>query len=258
MKCLCKIYSISAGLQPSLPRRKISQKQRRHCALIRCSTGANFMDWSDHQVDEYKQLCAETARVINEGLMKPGPQADKIDVVDIMQDVGDEMGLRVEYSRDRIIVVPRAAGIAHQEAESSLKDTIGEEKGWKLLNGVQLLLPCGTRRIPDISGWRRPVTFDRFASQTTLCPDWVCEILSTKTKKQDLPGGDKYLEYEASQILHYWIVDPLNGQIDVYKLIGNEYAKIQQASIADITECVLEPFKITCDLKQVFEYMLST
>ena len=40
-------------------------------------------------------------------------------------------------------------------------------------------------------------------------PDLAIEILSKKTKQNDLPGGSKFKLYEQHKLKEYWIVDPL-------------------------------------------------
>ena len=40
-------------------------------------------------------------------------------------------------------------------------------------------------------------------------PDLAIEILSKKTKQNDLPGGSKFKLYEKHKLKEYWIVDPL-------------------------------------------------
>ena len=40
-------------------------------------------------------------------------------------------------------------------------------------------------------------------------PDLAIEILSKKTKQNDLPGGSKFKLYEQHKLKEYWIVNPL-------------------------------------------------
>jgi Uma2 family endonuclease len=109
---------------------------------------------------------------------------------------------------------------------------------------------------PDICGWRKPISIDHLASQVIQRPDWVCEILSAKTKKQDQPKGDNFLEYAESGIPHYWTVDPLTGQITVFELVVDEYSLIQKASVNEVRNSVLSPFVTEFDATQLFAYML--
>ncbi|DBA68940.1 TPA: hypothetical protein ACH3X2_013255 [Trebouxia sp. C0005] len=103
-------------------------------------------------------------------------------------------------------------------------------------------------------GWKKPVKLDNQASLISHRPDWVCEILSRETKQQDSPGGDKFIDYETSCIPFYWIVDSLKGDISVYELIVDEYAKTQQVSLENDNRSVLPPFNGEFDVKQIFKY----
>jgi len=233
--------------------RRVKPKPKRQ--VVDVSAADSFGNYESE--DAYRELCAETVKVIGEDLMKSTYQPESIDVIDLMQDVGRGLGFNVEYSRGRILVVEKV-GVAHQVAASSLTRRLGDEQQhWKFLNGVYLLFPCEVaRRQPDIIGWRKPVNLDVFASHTSQRPDWICEILSAETKKQDLPGGDKFNEYAASGIPHYWIVDPLKGRIIVYELVVNKYLQVQEVSLSDNTSCVLQPFSIEFDTKILFEYII--
>ena len=53
-------------------------------------------------------------------------------------------------------------------------------------------------------------------------PDWVIEILSPYTSKKDM--SDKLALYEKHGVAEYWIVDPGNRYIHVYRLgTGGRY-----------------------------------
>lgn len=108
-----------------------------------------------------------------------------------------------------------------------------DEKSWEIIPGVNVSLPCKTKRQPDISGWKQPSRLDITASQVTQRPDWVCEILWADTREQDLPG-----------------------QITVYKLAVDEFVQVQQVSMIDNTKrVVLQPFAIKFDVEELFAYL---
>lgn len=121
--------------------------------------------------DESRQVCVETVKIIGEELMQSSHQPEKIDLIEIMQEIGQSMGFKVEYSRGQIVV--SKVGFAHQLAQSSLKRRLNAEENWVTLNSLNVALPCGARRQPDISGWRKPVRLDSTASQVSQHPDWV-------------------------------------------------------------------------------------
>lgn len=206
--------------------------------------------------DDLQQLLSRTVKAVAKDLAKPSLQLEGIFLIDVMQDVGQGLGLKVEYSRGQVITAK--AGVAHQLAQSGLRRRLSDEGWWEILNGINLILPCDTMRQPDISGWRKPINFDYNATQLRQPPDWVCEILSATTKEQDLPGGDKFSEYSESGIPYYWIIDPLSGRITVYELTAEGYLLIQEASLSGNMKSVLSPFGTEFDLTQLFEYIIDS
>ena len=52
-------------------------------------------------------------------------------------------------------------------------------------------------------------------------PDWVCEILSPTTARYD--RGVKMRDYAANGIAEYWIIDPENRVVEIYRLEAHEY-----------------------------------
>lgn len=161
------------------------------------------------------------------------------------------MGFKVEYSRGQLVVWKVA--IAHQFAQSSLMRRLSADENWVTLNSLNVVLPCGARRQPD---QRMEGSETRLqSSQVSQRPDWICEILSPNTKQQEFPGGDKFLEYAALYIPHYWIVDPLNGQIFVYDPVDDSFLQSKIASVSKDKRCVLSPFSIELDLSKLFGYL---
>jgi len=49
-------------------------------------------------------------------------------------------------------------------------------------------------------------------------PDLTIEIVSPDSQNRD--RREKYLEYEASGVREYWIIDPLSKTLDVYDCAG--------------------------------------
>ena len=173
-----------------------------------------------------------------------------------MQDVGDNLGLKVEVSQGRVLVQARAC-VGHQHAQFSLSHSIFNEKDLLILTNIHVKLPSGSSRQPDIAGWRKPIKLNLAASKVEQRPDWVCEILSPSNKADDLPGGDKFKAYQVAQIPYYWIVDPVTGQILVYKLRVDEYIQIQKATFKLDKACVLDPFCRHLDLEAIFWFLVQ-
>lgn len=90
--------------------------------------------------------------------------------------------------------------------------------GWEILPEVEILFSTGESAVPDLSGWR----VDRIAGDAleqnpvTVAPDWICEILSSSTRRKDL--GVKRAMYAARGVPHLWIVDPDARQLEAFSL----------------------------------------
>jgi Uma2 family endonuclease len=100
----------------------------------------------------------------------------------------------------------------------------GKPGGWWLSLEVDLELG-GEGVRPDLVGWRRArvPTLPRAAPGKAIVerPDWVCEVLSPTTASRDL--GEKLAIYHRAEVTHYWIVDPLNRTLTVYRWTGDGY-----------------------------------
>ena len=167
--------------------------------------------------DGYRQLCIATSQAFFNTLLEPVPAPENINLVDQMQNIGDNLGFKVEVSQGRVLVQARA-GVGHQHAQFSLSHSIFDEKDWLILTDIRVKVPSGTSWQSDIAGWRKPIQFNLAASKVEQRHDWVCEILAPSNKADDLPVGDKFKDYETSRIPYYWIEHPVPGQILVYEL----------------------------------------
>ncbi len=54
-------------------------------------------------------------------------------------------------------------------------------------------------------------------------PDWIIEILSPHTTRKDM--GEKLDLYEERGVREYWIVDPGNRCVQVYRPVGSSYGE---------------------------------
>ena len=87
--------------------------------------------------------------------------------------------------------------------------------GWWFATEVELELAPDQVFRPDITGWRRE-RMDQLPTEVPIRvrPDWVCEILS-KNKRNDLIK--KKRAYHRALVGHYWIVDPFEETLAVYR-----------------------------------------
>lgn len=126
--------------------------------------------------------------------------------------------------------------------------------GWWISLEVDLdLRGFGCR--PDVVGWRR----DRHPKLpepdtrglVTAVPDWVCEVLSKSTASIDL--GPKRQNYFETGVEHYWIVDPQNETLTVFRHSHEDY---RIALVAGRGDCIrIEPFElIEISVSRLFGY----
>jgi Uma2 family endonuclease len=80
-------------------------------------------------------------------------------------------------------------------------------------------------------------------------PDLVVEIISPDTAKKDLKI--KFKLYERAGVKEYWIVDPSNKTILVYRMSDNKYGEADVYASEDMVTVNLFP-DFTIDLKEVF------
>lgn len=124
--------------------------------------------------------------------------------------------------------------------------------GWWIVTQCDLLL-AGEGVRPDLAGWRRErvPTLPKPAPGSAVAerPDWIAEVLSPSTAHRDL--SDKLMIYHAAEVPHYWIADPTNRTLMVYRRLPEGYMLVLGAG-ADKTVRV-EPFEaIELDVGMLF------
>src|SRR5688500_13179341 len=120
-----------------------------------------------------------------------------------------------------IVMMPRPAS-RHLWASSALGGLlvgpfqlgIQGPGGWVILDEPRIRFG-DELRVPDLAGWRR----ERYAvSETgpfTVVPDWICEVLSESTVKDD--RGAKMPLYGRAGVSWLWLVDPAGKLLEVYR-----------------------------------------
>jgi Uma2 family endonuclease len=103
----------------------------------------------------------------------------------------------------------------------------GRPGGWWIATEVDLELG-GEGVRPDLVGWRRDrvpaLPRPRPGGAVTERPDWIAEVLSSTTASRDL--GDKLAIYHAAVVPHYWIIDPVNRMLLVYRRLSEGYVVV--------------------------------
>lgn len=127
-----------------------------------------------------------------------------------------------EIISGRLITHPRPAP-RHARASSNLGVRIGGPfdlgdggpGGWWILDEPELHLG-GHILVPDLAGWRRermPHLPD--SAWFEVVPDWVCEVLSLSTAKDD--RVEKLPIYGHMGVGHAWLVDPDTRVLEAYE-----------------------------------------
>jgi len=145
------------------------------------------------------------------------------------------------HSRHELIrgtVVEKAAPTAdHSRVQTTLGRHLGDSfdrkpggrkpGGWWFFTELDVHLGADVLR-PDVCGYRR----DRLPEPpsgriVTLEPDWVCEILSPSTESHD--RVEKLQTYFAAKVPHYWLINPIEGSLEIFRRTDLAYALVQSA-----------------------------
>lgn len=124
----------------------------------------------------------------------------------------------------------RAAGKLGGKLDGPFDEGRGGPGGWVFLPEPELHL--GRKPdivVPDLVGWRRdrlPEDFmaDEAPAAIDLAPDWVCEVLSEGTEAKD--RGKKRRVYRRERVGHYWLVDPRDKSLEVYRLVEGKWLEV--------------------------------
>jgi Uma2 family endonuclease len=115
----------------------------------------------------------------------------------------------------------------------------GAPGGWWILGEVDVELEEHEVFRPDLVGWRRSRTEGRpLGRPIRVRPDWICEILSPSNSKNDLVT--KFQVLQRCRVPHYWVVDPGNEVLTVYRWTESGYLNALQAMRGQVVRA--EPF----------------
>jgi Uma2 family endonuclease len=94
--------------------------------------------------------------------------------------------------------------------------------GWWIVTEVEIQLDEHEVYRPDLSGWRRERLPELPRESPILVrPDWVCEVLSQSNARNDLVK--KMRVYHRCGVPHYWIIDPDQETLTVYRWTADGY-----------------------------------
>ena len=114
----------------------------------------------------------------------------------------------------------------------------GGPGGWWIIDEPELHLG-GEIVVPDLAGWRRETMPDYpNTAFFEIALDWVCEILSPKTRKLDL--YEKRPFYASENVSHLWFVDPIERELEAFELRDGQWLLI--AALRDDDRVSVAPF----------------
>jgi Uma2 family endonuclease len=111
--------------------------------------------------------------------------------------------------------------------------------GWWFAAEVDLQFGEPNVLRPDLAGWRRE-TLPAPPSERPLRarPDWICEVLSATDRRRD--QVPKLRIYQRHGVPHYWLVDPEERTLTVYRWHLDGFLNVLAAQSGETVRA--EPF----------------
>jgi Uma2 family endonuclease len=173
--------------------------------------------------------------------------APKRDLVTLAEALARPESERVELIRGTLVqkALPTAEhGRAQLSVGSDLRRRFDRRPGgrwpggWWISTEVDVTLGAELFR-PDIAGWRRERCPEAPRGRpVTLRPDWICEVLSPTTESVD--RVDKLQSYFQAGVPHYWLANPMEKVLEVFRRTELAYALVLTAKSGQAIRA--EPF----------------
>ena len=154
------------------------------------------------------------------------------DVLDAPEHMVAEIIAGIPYTQPRPAMPhARASSAIGVELGGPFDRGRGGPGGWWTVDEPELHLGEDIL-VPDLAGWRRE-TMPEFpdAAYCTVVPDWVCEVLSSSTRRIDL--HEKRPIYARENVRHLWFVDPSARDLEAFELRNGEWVLIATAKDED-------------------------
>ena len=166
----------------------------------------------------------------------------------------------VELIKGKIYRMSPAPRRAHQRSVSRLLIDIGtylDDNACQIYTApFDVRLPARNERKPDqLHTVVQPdicIICDTAKLDDAGClgaPDWVIEITSPRTVKNDF--NEKFNLYEESGVREYWVVQPKEKAVNVYVLEEGKYALVDVYESGDIPSRIFPDLAVSHD--RIFE-----
>jgi Uma2 family endonuclease len=159
---------------------------------------------------------------------------------------------------DGVLVRKASPALGHAFIHQELAFQLGTQsfvRGGRWLLVIEPIVELTPKQVyvPDIAGWRLetlPEEPDLEQVNVTVRPDWVCEILSPSTARNDLTV--KRANYSAAGVGHYWVIYPRDQVMTVLRNNGRDF-EIAETVTAQDANMAVEPFsECVLDLRLLF------
>ena len=153
----------------------------------------------------------------------------------------DPPGVRLELVDGEIVVSPSPIprhSFAIVALGATLKNHIDEFELGELLMDVDTIFGEHDVRRPDLLYFRKSRRHLIGEKAIEGPPDLAVEVISPGSERTD--RREKFKQYAAGGVKHYWIVDPKQQTIEAYVLRGGNYAGRVRGSGSDVVH--LPPF----------------
>lgn len=91
---------------------------------------------------------------------------------------------------------------------------IGGPGGWIILDEPRIQFDPQIL-VPDLAGWRRERYQAPLKGPFQVPPDWICEVLSPTTERDDRVR--KLPIYARNGVQHAWLVNPIQRTLEVFR-----------------------------------------
>jgi Uma2 family endonuclease len=148
-----------------------------------------------------------------------------------------------ELVNGRLHALPRpkgrhihSASVLGRRLGSPFEDGDGGPGGWWILDEPEVHFVLDVEvTVPDLAGWRRerlPEMPD--GHKFTVVPDWICEILSPRTREYDL--DEKLPLYARHGVPFLWLIDPDVPWLEAHVLDASGYRESARFGPTDLIQ----------------------